>query len=307
MRTCAHQARSRCWLLSEHCSEVTESSRLAFLASGSPAAKAEYASYIQKDGRGLAELLSSFASCMPPLGAVLELVPKLTPRYYTISSSPLAAKGSVHLTVKVLREAMRGATDSSRLKEGICSTQLGDLVAGSSAIVYVRPSAFRLPTSLSTPVLMVGPGTGVAPFRAFTQQLVHQLEGAKGGPKTRTGDVRLYFGCRRSDVDFLYRSELEAAEASGALTALRTAFSREAGHPKVYVQQKLKEDAKEIYRLMEGQAGHVYICGGTSMGREVVKLLADIYVSEGGKTEAEAAKAIQKMTVTGRLVQELWS
>ena len=294
-------------MLSEHCSDSAEATRLAYLASSAAAAKADYASYIQKDGRGLAELLSTFPSCAPPLGALLELVAKLTPRYYTISSSPLAANGTVHLTVKVLREPMRGASEVARLKEGVCSTQLGDLAAGSSAIVYVRPSAFRLPSNLATPVLMVGPGTGVAPFRAFSQQLVRQLEDAKGGPRTRTGDVRLYFGCRRAKVDFLYKEELEAAEASGAITALRTAFSREAGKPKVYVQQRLKEDAKEIYKLMEVQGGHVYICGGTAMGREVVKLLTDMHVSEGGKTEAEAAKAIQKMTAGGRLVQELWS
>ena len=285
-------------LLAAHCANKSEAQRLAFLASAD--GKAEYASYVQRDGRGLAELLDEFPSCSPPLGALLEVVPKLAPRYYTISSSPLAANGTVHLTVKALREPMKGAEDPKRIKEGVCSTQLGGLSIGQTAIVFVRPSAFRLPANPATPVVMVGPGTGVAPFRAFAQQLVQQ----KG---RRTGDVRLYFGCRRSAVDYLYREELEAAEKAGAITALRTAFSREAGQPKVYVQQRIKEDAKELYRLMVAQSGHVYICGGTAMGREVQKLLTDLHVSEGGKTEAEAAKAMQQMAQAGRLITELWS
>ena len=261
--------------------------------------------YIVRDGRGLCELLRTFASARPPLGALLELAPKLTPRYYTISSSPLAAGGTVHLTVKVLREPMRGA--EGRTKEGVCSTQLGDLQPGGRAIVFVRPSAFRLPADPAAPVLMVGPGTGVAPFRAFAQQLVaERRRGAVSGKAARTGEVRLYFGCRRPAVDFLYADELRAAERSGALTALRTAFSRETS-TKVYVQDRLREDAAVLHRLMSEEGAYVYICGGTQMGREVVGLLTQMYVDHGGASEAEAAAAVKQMTKAGRLVQELWS
>ena len=105
----------------------------------------------------------------------------------------------------------------------------------------------------------------------------------------------------------MYREEFEAAEKAGAITALRTAFSREAGQPKVYVQQRLQEDAAELYTLMAEQRAHVYICGGTAMGREVQKLLTDLHVSKGGKTEAEAAREMQRMAQAGRLVTELWS
>ena len=293
-------------LLSLHCKEPSEAARLALLASAD--GKAEYATYVQRDGRGLAELLRTCPSCAPPLGALLELAPKLAPRYYTISSSPVAANGTVHLTVKVLREPMKGAADPKRLKEGVCSTQLGDLAVGGSAFVFVRASAFRLPPNVAAPVIMVGPGTGVAPFRAFMQQLMQPGAASGGAPSgKRTGAVRLYFGCRRSGVDYLYREEFEAAEKAGAITALRTAFSREAGQPKVYVQQRLQEDAAELYTLMAEQRAHVYICGGTAMGREVQKLLTDLHVSKGGKTEAEAAREMQRMAQAGRLVTELWS
>jgi hypothetical protein len=208
---------------------------------------------------------------MPSWEGVLEAVPKLTPRYYTISSAPDADPTSVHLTVKVLhptprppprqdsapvpqdspnrsaatsalihalshtlpsthphrqgiarahtrtelrhpphplshppshppsqvlREPMRGAP--TRTKEGVCSTQLGQLLVGASACVFVRPSFFRMPDDDDAPIVMVGPGTGVAPFRAFLRHL-----GARGAPP-RAGHVRLYFGCRRADEDFIY-------------------------------------------------------------------------------------------------------
>ena len=118
--------------------------------------------------------------------------------------------------------------------------------------------------------------------------------------------MRLYFGCRRPAVDFLYADELRAAERSGALTALRTAFSRETTR-KVYVQDRLREDAKALHRLMSEEGAYVYICGGTQMGREVVGLLTQMFVDHGGASEAEAAAAVKQMTKEGRLVQELWS
>ena len=121
-------------------------------------------------------------------------------------------------------------------------------------------------------------------------------------------EVRLYFGCRRATVDFLYEEELRAAESEGTLSALRLAFSRDdPSKKKVYVQDRLKEDAPSLHKLMAAEGAHVYICGGTSMGREVVALLTQMYVDHGGKTAAEADAAVKQMTRQGRLVQELWS
>lgn len=285
-------------LLAAHASSPAEADRLRHLAS--PAGKVEYADYVARDGRGVLEVLTAFGSCTPPLAALLELVPKMAPRYYTISSSPLHATATVHLTVKVLREPMRGA--ESRVKEGLCSTQLGALEPGGSAVAFVRPSAFRLPNEASAPVVMVGPGTGVAPFRAFTQQ----LEVARQAGHARRAETRLYFGCRRPDVDYLYREELLAAERSGALTTVRTAFSR-AGADKVYVQQRLREDGAALFQLLHQQGGYLYICGGTTMGREVVALVNELFVMHGSMSATEASSALKKMAAEGRLVQELWS
>ena len=285
-------------LLAAYASNPTEASRLQYLAS--PQGKEEYSTYIQRDGRGFAELISTtFKSCSGkvPFAAALELLPKLTPRYYTISSAPERDSSTVHLTVKVLREPMRNSA-AGRMKEGVCSTQLGDLRAGSKAHVFVRPSAFRLPRNKSTPIIMIGPGTGVAPFRAFLQKM------GADGRRGRSGEVRLYFGCRRESIDFLYREELEGSKA---LTSLRTAFSREVNQPKVYVQERIKEDGMLLHKLMAEEKGHVYICGGTAMGREVVSLLTGLFVSHGKQSEVEAASSIKKMASEGRLVQELWS
>ena len=280
-------------LLAAHTVDAAHARRLEHLASA--AGKEEYTRRIIVEGRGLLELLEENPSCRPPLGAVLELVPKLSPRYYTISSSPIPSKGArVAMTVKVLREPRQGA--ETRLKEGVCSTQLGALALGQRVVVFVRASAFRLPRDPATPVLMVGPGTGIAPFRAFVQEL---------SEARRTGETRLYFGCRHAAVDFLYADELRTAECAGTLTKLRTAFSRD-GPTKVYVQQRLREDGALVYGLLE-QGAHVYLCGGTGMGREVVSVLAEILGTHGKLTHAQASEYLKRMTSQGRLVQELWS
>mmetsp|Transcript_69719 Transcript_69719/g.138225 ORF Transcript_69719/g.138225 Transcript_69719/m.138225 type:complete len:652 (-) Transcript_69719:421-2376(-) len=281
-------------LLSAHASEAAEAERLRFLAS--PDGKADYSSYVQASGRGLTDVLSEHPSCKPPLASLLELVAKLTPRYYTISSSPLLTKGRVAMSVKVLYEPMKG--DAARMKEGVCSTQIGGLRVGERAVVFVRESAFRLPKNPSNPVIMVGPGTGIAPFRAFIE---HMSAGV-----ARTGQVRLYVGCRHSKVDYLYKEELEEALARGVLTHLRTAFSRDTA-TKVYVQQRLKEDGEEIYRLLAKEGGSLYICGGTSMGRDVITLLTELFKVHGAQSESMAAQSVKQMTSEGRLVQELWS
>ena len=253
----------------------------------------------QHDGRGLAELLEAFPSAQPPWVALLELVPKLSPRYYTISSSPAAATDTVHLTVKVLREPMRGGA-AGRTKVGVCSTQLGDLAPGDSAVVFVRSSGFALPKDPATPVIMVGPGTGVAPFRAFLQQMA-----ADKGAEPRTGPTWLYFGCRREEEDYIYREELEGHLAAGTLARLRLAFSR-AQAAKVYVQHLVRDDGAELWAMLQ-RGGHVYICGGTLMGRDVVEALSGAVARHGALGPEGAAKYLKEMEAGGRLVKELWS
>ena len=291
-------------MLAEACARPSEAARLRSLAL--PDGKAAYAEYIARDGRGLAELLAEFGSCAPGWAALLELAPKLAPRYYTIASSPAHDAATVSLTVKVLREPMKGCDAASgRVKEGVCSTQLGALAAGGTAHVFVRSSGFALPTDDAAPVVMVGPGTGIAPFRAFLQELqAARGEGGKGGTP-RAGHVRLYFGCRREAEDYLYKDELAAYLKAGTLSSLRLAFSRETA-AKVYVQTRVAEDGAELVEMLQ-RGGHVYICGGTAMGRDVVAAVQEAVRVHAG-LPAEAAEAyIKAMQAQGRLVQELWS
>lgn len=194
---------------------------------------------------------------------------------------------------------MRNA-DPNRIKVGVCSTQLGGLAENENAVVFVTESSFRLPEDPSIPVIMVGAGTGVAPFRAFVQQLSCERP-------TIVRNSRLYFGCRRPHVDFLYENELRTAESSGALTALRLAFSREEGKKKVYVQDALKSDAKELSQAIFSAGASVFICGGTAMGRDVKEALGDILVEQSGMSKPAATAYLKNMAVEGRLVSELWS
>ena len=123
---------------------------------------------------------------------------------------------------------------------------------------------------------------------------------------SRTGHVRLYFGCRREGEDYLYRDELDRYLQTGALSSLKVAFSRQQSE-KVYVQHKVKEDGKELWELLHFYNGHFYICGGTSMGRDVVAALQEAVVTHGNMAEDAAGRYIREMQAQGRLVQELWS
>jgi len=196
----------------------------------------------------------------------------------------------------VLREPRKGA--ESRTKEGVCSTQLAALAPGGNAYVFVRPSYFRLPEDPAAPIVMIGPGTGVAPFRAFLRHL-------SMAASPRPGHVRLYFGCRRPSEDYIYEDELAAHLASGSLSSLRLAFSR-AQQEKVYVQHRVAEDAAELWAMLQSN-GHVYICGGTSMGRDVVSALQAAIATHGQMSAAAADYYIKEMQSQGRLMQELWS
>jgi NADPH-ferrihemoprotein reductase len=154
-------------LLSEHASDPAQAARLAHLASA--AGKDEYSEYIHAQERGLSELLLEFSSSAPPFGPLLELVPKLSPRYYTISSASSLDRSTLHITVKIIKEPMHAAPH--RTKIGVCTAQLEAAPVGSKIVSFVRPSHFRLPQDPNTPVVMVGPGTGIAPFRAFLQEM----------------------------------------------------------------------------------------------------------------------------------------
>lgn len=279
-----------------------------------------YTDAIENQGRSLFDVIVNiYPSFQIPLAHFMVLVPRLQPRYYTISSSSTVYPKRIHLTVSVIEQTK---LDGS-LFNGVCSTFIQSLEppltkggkrtdegqnglkreAWPSCRVFVRDSSFRLPGDPSTPILLIGPGTGIAPMRALLQERSAQRQQGLD-----VGASVLYFGCKKRDVDFLYEDELEAFRRSGALTTLHLAFSRETKE-KVYVQHVMArpDNAKEIWQLVNVQNAHIYVCGGTSMGSDVAKVLHDVVQNLGGMTESLAAAYVDKLKAEGRYVQELWA
>ena len=220
--------------------------------SSSEAITDDYIQLFKIECHDFAYLFERFPSIQIPLENLLELLPKLQPRFYTIASSSLVHPQSVHITVSVIQSR----TPGGRTFSGLCSNFLATTVAGKSMIpVFIRESTFRLPKCLATPVVMIGPGTGIAPMRAFLQESAFLR--SKGESLSAWW---LYFGCRYKDVDYIYKEEMETALENRILSKLRLAFSREQKE-KVYVQHKLTEDFEELYPLVNEHDAHIYVCG----------------------------------------------
>ncbi|MCR0984559.1 sulfite reductase subunit alpha [Roseomonas populi] len=248
----------------------------------------------QPQDADLLDLLEHFPSARPPLADLAASLPGLKPRLYSIASSPLAVPGKVELCVSVVKAERRG-----RVRQGVASSHLGfralpDLVEGEGhaapgdrerAITEIMPaymqvSHFRLPEDPNTPVIMCGPGTGIAPFRAFLQHRAAQ------GIKGRTW---LFFGDQKSATDYLFREEIEGWRADGTLERLSLAWSRDPGAPKVYVQNRMKESAADLWRWFQDGA-RFYICGDAArMAKDVDTTLREIAMSEG-RMDADAAR-----------------
>ncbi len=223
----------------------------------------------------------------------VKLLRKLQPRLYSISSSQRVHQNTVHLTVAAVRYESHG-----RRRKGVASVFLSERVGPSVPVPLFFHSAkhFRLPEDPATPVIMVGPGTGIAPFRAFLQE--RQATGA-------TGKNWLFFGDQKSAYDFLYREELEAMQAAGVLTRLDTAFSRDQDE-KVYVQQRMLENADEIYRWLE-EGAYFYVCGDASrMAKDVDAALTRIVELAGQKTPAEAALYVEALKKAKRYKRDVY-
>ncbi|CAM9130135.1 unnamed protein product [Pylaiella littoralis] len=293
--------------LAPYMGDEAEREAMHFLSSKE--GKEEYHREVEEPGWTLAELiLERFSSLSMTLDHFLHIVPHLHPRFYTISSSSSVSPSRVHITVALLEQER----SKGRLYRGICSSFLSKLEPlgrdtteggnnrGSQCRVFVRESTFRLPVDSSTPIIMIGPGTGVAPMRALLQERAFQkAEGLSVGRNV------LYFGCRNRNLDYIYRDELEAYQADGTLDSLRLAFSREESS-KVYVQHLLREDATKIWDMLEAGA-YVYVCGGTHMGGDVHSELNHIAQSRGLMGVEESKEYIKGLRDAGRYVQELWS
>ncbi|MFF5183287.1 molybdopterin-dependent oxidoreductase [Streptomyces sp. NPDC000345] len=222
-----------------------------------------------------------------------EALGRLQPRLYSISSSPLTDPRLVSLTVSVVRyENLAG-----RPRQGVCSPFLADAGPGAEVPVHVQRSPhFRPPADPATPMVMVGPGTGVAPFVGFLEE-----RRARG----HRAPNWLFFGEQRRATDFYYEEELTALLADGSLARLDTAFSRDQ-RAKVYVQDRMREHGSHLWSWLQDGA-HFYVCGDASrMAKDVDRALRDVAVVHGGLSEAEAAAYVKQLASDKRYVRDVY-
>ncbi|XP_075219930.1 cytochrome P450 reductase isoform X2 [Lycorma delicatula] len=290
--------------LSEYCTNPDEQAKLKLMASTSPEGKQMYNNWIIQDNRNIIHILEDMPSCKPATDHLCELLPRLQCRYYSISSSAKLYPTTVHITaVKVEYK-----TPTGRVNKGICTTWLGEKMPtkDEDAVkplvpVFIRKSQFKLPTRPQTPIIMIGPGTGLAPFRGFIQE--RDLLRKAGKP---VGDTILYFGCRRKDEDYLYQDELAEYVKNGTLK-LYVAFSREKAE-KEYVTHLLTMNGSELWNVIGDNNGHLYVCGDAkNMAKDVHEIVVKVVQEKGNMDEAQANAYVKKMEAQKRYSSDVWS
>jgi sulfite reductase (NADPH) flavoprotein alpha-component len=223
---------------------------------------------------------------------LVDTLAKLLPRMYSISSSLKAHPDQVHFTIDVVHYESRG-----RKRKGVCSTFLTERADKASVPVFPNASKFRLPEDGNTPIIMVGPGTGVAPFRAFLQE--RNATGAKG-------KNWLFFGSQHKHCNYFYDDEFEKMKGDGFLTRLDLAWSRDSA-AKSYVQHKMLESADEIWKWMDGDGAHFFVCGDARrMAKDVDAALRKIIQDKGGKSEEQTNEHVEKLKADKRYKRDVY-
>ena len=377
-------------MLAEFCHAEEDKAKLYHLASHG--GKRSYDALISSTVHSVLDLLAAFPSCKPPLAYLLDHLPALQPRYYSITSSPSVHPTSIHVAYTLVPGGvctswlMQLCQASGFLREDGFAVREGQPLLGVQAqslqgrgtfclpIFMRRTHTFTLPQSLSTPLIFVGPGTGVAPFRSFLFHRRCQLLAlASGGvamgtwrgldldmeevdeeeepptipsgyvdrfartprsvshpalhsspsipslrsasssassPSTATstevGSVLLFFGCRAPDQDFLYREEFLSFLADKTLSTMVTAYSR-VGEGKVYVQDRMREEGRVVWEMLE-RGAMLFVCGdGGGMAKGVMRAVQDVYVQHEGLSETEALERVAQLMRDKKYVQDVWS
>jgi len=222
----------------------------------------------------------------------VDVLAKLQPRLYSIASSLNAFPDQVHLTVDVVRYTSHG-----RVRGGVCSTFLADRAENVPIPVFPNASKFRLPEDPNTPIIMVGPGTGIAPFRAYLQD--RRAAGAKG-------KNWLFFGSQKSACNYFYQDEFEGMQKDGFLTRLDLAWSRDQAQ-KVYVQDRMMENAAELWKWIDAEGAHFFVCGDARrMAKDVDAALRKIVHEQGGKEPDAANEYVEKLKSDKRYKRDVY-
>ncbi|MEN8661632.1 MAG: assimilatory sulfite reductase (NADPH) flavoprotein subunit [Lentimonas sp.] len=269
--------------------EIAKDAKLAEMLD--PANKAKLQEYLY--GREIIDVLKDFPAKEITADTLVGIMRKLPPRLYSIASSPKAHPGEVHLTVGVVRYDAHG-----RNRKGVCSTYLAELIEeGQKVDVFVTANKhFKVPANPDAPMIMVGPGTGIAPFRAFVEE--RQATEAKG-------KNWLFFGDQHYLTDFLYQTEWQDYLADGILTKLDLAFSRDQKE-KIYVQDRMRENAEELYAWIQ-EGASFYVCGDASrMATDVDVALHEIIEKEGGMSAEDAATFVKQLKKDKRYLRDVY-
>ncbi|KFV81306.1 Nitric oxide synthase, brain [Struthio camelus australis] len=262
----------------------------------------EYEEWKWSKNPTIVEVLEEFPSVQMPSTLLLTQLPLLQPRYYSISSSPEMYPGEVHLTVAVV--SYRTRDGEGPIHHGVCSSWLNRIQTDEVVPCFVRGApGFHLPQDPKVPCILIGPGTGIAPFRSFWQQRLFEMQhkGLKPCPMV------LVFGCRQSRIDHIYKEETLFAKTQGVFRELYTAYSREPDKPKKYVQDVLQEQlAQTVYKALKEQGGHIYVCGDVTMAGDVLKTVQRIVRQQGQLSVEEAGAFISKLRDDSRYHEDIF-
>lgn len=304
-------------VLAEYCSDAKEKEELMHLCSRD--GRKDYMERIVKSHCGFCDVLMQHASCKPPFEVLLDALPPLAPRMYSVSSSPAS---SPHVA-DVAFTAVEYTTPQKTTRKGVATWWLeknaevflsSNMSNGNGSVPRVplflrKGGSFSPPSSFNVPWIMIGPGTGVSPFRGFLQQRKHMLEQQHNAERA---ECWLFFGCRDMTKDYLYGEELESFVADGTLDKLVVAESRKTPNKKFYVQDKMHQHAAHLHDLIINQNAYIFICGdGHSMARDVHNTLVDIICGDDAKDDAasrkEAESFLAAMTKDARYIKDVWS
>jgi sulfite reductase (NADPH) flavoprotein alpha-component len=236
--------------------------------------------------------LQKFPGIRPDPEAFVEALDPLQPRLYSIASSPKVMADRIALTIDTVRYAI-----GERPRLGVASTFFAERIApGTKFRAYIQKAhAFGLPADPSVPIVMIGPGTGIAPFRAF----LHERMATKA-----PGRNWLFFGHQRHDCDFFYEDELIGMRSAGVLTRLSLAWSRDDNH-KFYVQDRMREVGRDLWAWL-AEGAHVYVCGAITMAKDVERAMVDVIASHGARSADQAAAFLSELKKTGRYQADVY-
>ncbi len=261
---------------------------------------ARYREEILDKRKSALDLLEEYPACELPFEIYLETLPPLRPRYYSISSSPLENPALSSITVAVVESPARAGNGIYR---GVCTNYLARKSASSQIYAFVKDTKamFGLPDDSALPIIMIGPGTGIAPFRGFLQERARlKARGAE------IGEAILFFGCRHPQQDFLYEDELREFERQ-KIVRLSTSFSRVEGQAKCYVQNEIYTRRDEVWQMLEAGA-IIYVCGDAGrMAPDVRRTFAAIYMEKTAVNVAEAEDWLNDLTARNRYRLDVWA